>query len=77
LLQLAGEIPGNLDLFMNSLSWLEERPENISVRSKSLYVLPMRLNTLQIVIFGLLFVIVIPLALFAGGLVIWLKRRHL
>ncbi|MDR1862764.1 MAG: GldG family protein [Treponema sp.] len=72
-----GQIPGNLDLFMNSLTWLEDRPENIAVRSKSLFILPMRLNTLQIVIFGLLFVIVIPLALFAGGLVIWLKRRHL
>jgi hypothetical protein len=72
-----GQIPGNLDLFMNSLTWLEDRPENLSVRSKSLFILPMRLNTLQIVVFGLLFVIIIPLALFAGGLIIWLKRRHL
>jgi hypothetical protein len=62
---------------MNSLTWLEDRPENISVRSKSLFVLPMRLNALHIIVFGLLFVIVIPLALFVGGLVIWLKRRHL
>jgi hypothetical protein len=74
---MGGQIPGNLDLFMNSLTWLEDRPENLSVRSKSLFILPMRLNALHIVIFGLLFVIVIPLALFAGGLVIWLKRRHL
>jgi hypothetical protein len=29
------------------------------------------------VVFGLLFVIIIPLALFAGGLITWLKRRHL
>jgi hypothetical protein len=72
-----GQIPGNLDLFMNSLTWLEDRPENLSVRSKSLFILPLRLNGLQMVIFGLLFVIVIPLALFAGGLVTWLKRRHL
>jgi hypothetical protein len=72
-----GQIPGNLDLFMNSLTWLEDRPENLSVRSKSLFILPMRLNGLQMIIFGLLFVIIIPLALFAGGLIIWLKRRHL
>jgi hypothetical protein len=72
-----GQIPGNLDLFMNSLTWLEDRPESLSVRSKSLFVLPMRLNTLQMVIFGLLFVIISPLAFFAGGLVTWLKRRHL
>jgi hypothetical protein len=72
-----GQIPGNLDLFMNSLTWLEDRPENLSVRSKSFFILPMRLNDLQKIIFGLLFVIIIPLALFAGGLITWLKRRHL
>jgi hypothetical protein len=77
LLLYGSEFPWNLDLFMNSLTWLEDRPENLSVRSKSLFILPMRLNGLQIIIFGLLFVIVIPLALFAGGLITWLKRRHL
>jgi ABC-type uncharacterized transport system involved in gliding motility auxiliary subunit len=62
---------------MNSLTWLEDKPENLSVRSKSFFILPMRLNGFQLVIFGLLFVIIIPLAFFVGGLVTWLKRRHL
>jgi len=67
----------NRDLFLNSLTWLEDRPESISVRSKSLFILPMRLNLVQIIIFGLLFILVIPVAFFAGGFITWLKRRHL
>jgi hypothetical protein len=67
----------NRDLFMNSLTWLEDRPETISVRSKGLFVLPLRLNLMQIIIFGALFIFVIPAAFFISGLVTWLKRRHL
>jgi hypothetical protein len=71
------QIPGNLDFFMNSLTWLEDRPETLSVRSKSLFVLPMRINGLQMIIYGGIFVALIPLAFFAAGLITWLKRRHL
>ena len=71
------QIPGNLDLFMNSLTWLEDRPESLTVRSKSLFLLPMRLNGLQMIIFGGLFVVIIPLGFFITGFIIWLKRRHL
>jgi len=67
----------NRDLFMNSLTWLEDRPETITVRSKSLFLLPLRMNLIQIIIFGALFIFVIPVAFFISGLVIWLKRRHL
>ena len=67
----------NKDLFMNSLTWLEDRPETISVRSKSLFLLPMRINLAQVIIFGLLFILIIPLAFFVAGFVTWLKRRHL
>jgi ABC-type uncharacterized transport system involved in gliding motility auxiliary subunit len=71
------QIPGNLDFFMNSLTWLEDRPEALSVRSKSLFILPMQINGLQILIFGLVFVFLIPLAFFVSGFVTWLRRRHL
>jgi hypothetical protein len=77
MLPLGQQIPWNQDFFMNSLTWLEDRPEALSVRSKSLFILPLRLNGLQMVIFGLLFVALIPLAFFVTGLVTWLRRRHL
>jgi len=76
-LSLFGQVPGNIDLFMNGITWLQDRPETLSVRTKSLITFPMNVDGLQIVIFGLLFVAVIPLALFGAGLVTWLKRRHL
>jgi ABC-type uncharacterized transport system involved in gliding motility auxiliary subunit len=67
----------NRDLFMNSLTWLQDRPENITVRSKSLYLLPMRVNLVQVIVFGVLFIFVFPMAFFITGFVTWLRRRHL
>ena len=78
LLPLATQgIDGNRDLFMNSLTWLQDRPENITVRTRSLLLLPMTLNLAQIVIFGAVFILVIPAAFFIAGFIVWLKRRHL
>jgi len=67
----------NRDIFMNSITWLEDRPETISVRSKSVFILPLRMNLVQIIVFGALFIFLIPAAFFVCGLVVWLKRRHL
>ena len=78
LLPLASQgFDANRDLFMNSLTWLNDRPENISLRSKSLFLMPMNLKLAQVIIFGVLFIFAIPMAFFISGLVIWLKRRHL
>ena len=70
-------IEGNADLFMNSLTWLQDRPENITIRSRSLFLLPLRLSMAQIILFGALFIVIIPVIFFGAGLVTWLKRRHL
>ena len=70
-------IEGNLDFFMNSLTWLQDRPENITIRARSLFLLPLRLNLAQIVIFGALFIVVVPVIFFSAGLITYLKRRHL
>jgi hypothetical protein len=71
------KMEANKDLFMNSFAWMQDRPETISVRSRSLYILPLRLNMVQIIIFGMLFIFIIPMAFFVTGFVTWLKRRHL
>jgi hypothetical protein len=62
---------------MNSLTWIEDRPESISIRSKSIFVLPLRLNQVQFVVFGALFILLIPTVFFVAGFIVWLKRRHL
>ena len=76
-MNLFGQIPGNIDIFMNGITWIQDRPETLAVRSKSLVTFPMNVSGMHIIIFGLLFVLVIPLALFGAGLFTWLKRRHL
>ena len=72
-----GTIPGNLDFFLNGLSWLEHRTDTIAIRTKTVLQFPMRLNGIQVLVFSLLFVIVIPLIIMIGGLIVWLRRRHL
>jgi hypothetical protein len=67
----------NRDFFMNSIVWLGDQPENISVRSKSILQMPLRLTLTQIIIFGVFFIFIFPMVFFITGTVTWLKRRHL
>ena len=78
LLPLAAQgFDANRDLFLNSLNWLGNKPESISIRSKNLILLPIRLTPFQLLLFGGLFVLVIPMCFFVIGFITWLKRRHL
>ncbi|MDR2534597.1 MAG: GldG family protein [Treponema sp.] len=71
------QIRGNIDIFMNSLSWIDDRPETLSVQSRSALVMPMSMSALKVLIFSAVFVVLIPLTLFILGLATWLRRRHL
>ena len=76
-LEMASYSPGNIDLYMNSITWLIDRPETLTVRSKSMFLLPMRINENVMIIYGIIIVILIPVGFFISGFVIWLRRRHL
>jgi len=69
--------PGNADFFMNSLSWLSEKKDEISVSAKSLRSYPLRINSLWGLILSAAVVLVIPLGVLGAGLGVWLRRRHL
>ncbi len=72
-----GNLKPNTDFFLNSLSWLNKRSDSISVRSKSLFELPLRMSgTMQLVYAGV-FIVLIPLGILVAGLIVWLRRRHL
>ena len=72
-----GNLKANADFFLNSLAWLNKRSESISIRSKSLFTMPLRISgTMQRVYAGI-FVILIPLGILVAGLIVWLRRRHL
>lgn len=68
---------GNADFFLNSLSWLSEKKDDISVSAKSLMSYPLRINTLWGLILSAVVVFVIPLGVLGAGLGVWLRRRHL
>jgi hypothetical protein len=72
-----GQLKGNMEFFMNGLSWVNSRSETISIRSKSMFKLPLRMSALQVLIYSSVVTIVIPAVIIIIGLVIWLKRRHL
>jgi ABC-2 type transport system permease protein len=72
-----GQLKGNIEFFINSLSWVSNRSETISIRSKSLFTLPMRMSGLQVFIYSGIVVILIPALILIAGLVIWLRRRNL
>jgi ABC-type uncharacterized transport system involved in gliding motility auxiliary subunit len=67
----------NYDMLLNSLSWARSREESISIRAKSLRTFPLRITRLAALIISGVAVLLIPLAVFGGGLAVWLRRRHL
>lgn len=73
----AQSFPGNPDLLLNSIDWVYEREETISVRPKLTLMLPLRLNSLTTWIMTGAVVVVVPLIVLGVGLVVWLRRRHL
>ena len=70
-------LEGGSNLFMNSLNWVFEREESISIRPKSLGIQPLTITQTQLQIYGALAMIIIPLACLISGLVVWLRRRNL
>ena len=69
--------PGNIDFFMNCLSWLRNQEELISIRPKSLLVSSLRLTQVHFYVFAGVAVVLIPLTILGAGLIVWLRRRHL
>lgn len=65
----------NLDIFMNAVTWNFDDVENVSIPAKSLDI---PYNTIPMGgLWGLLFIVVIPVSVLAVGFVIWMKRRRL
>lgn len=74
---LTSQIPGNGDFFMNSLDWLREQKQNISIRAKNLLQMRLTLTNLQALLFSGIVVILMPLLILGAGFFVWMRRRHL
>ena len=68
---------GNLDLFMNSMNWVQDLKENISITPKDLTSEGLKITQAQTLGYAAMVVIVIPAIVMIAGIVVWVRRRHL
>ena len=61
---------------MNSINWLVDREESISIRPKSLVTQRLKMNQSQVLLYSGISVIVIPVIIGIIGLVVWLRRKN-
>jgi len=65
----------NTDLVLNSLGWMCEQPEGITIRAKDVGVEFLVLSQKQTSAWSWIFTGIIPAAIVAVGMVIWIRRR--
>lgn len=69
------EILGNLDFFMNSVNWLAEQEDRISIRPRSREASRLFLTEAQVTALKVVTIDLVPVALLGLGLAMWLVRR--
>lgn len=67
---------GNTDFLVNSINWLQDKKDLISVTPKSLQDGRLNLNSLQALVYSGLVVIVIPAAIVIWGISVLLRRKR-
>jgi ABC-type uncharacterized transport system involved in gliding motility auxiliary subunit len=75
--EISSQVPGNANFLLNSLNWIQDREEAISIRPRSLAAPRLNMNWQQQLLIAGVAVILIPLLILGSGLFIWMKRRHL
>jgi ABC-type uncharacterized transport system involved in gliding motility auxiliary subunit len=68
-------LQGNRDFFLNTVSWLAEEEDQISIRPKDARQTPVFLSAQQAQAVFFLPVVVLPALVLAGGLVVVVRRR--
>lgn len=66
----------NLDFAVNSLNWLQDKKDSISIRPKDLTAPNLMMNDLQKIVLSGLVVILIPSIVMVIGIIVWFRRRH-
>lgn len=73
---LAATSIGNSQYFLSLINTLSNREDIISIQSKTIGGNELGIQSQQIISIGLLFMIILPLAILIFGIVVWLRRRH-
>jgi gliding motility-associatede transport system auxiliary component len=77
--EIVGGIRGlvqNIDLFMNSISWIAGKQEGLSIRPKELTSPPLIMTQTQSRLVMFLTIIITPLIVLIIGIAVWVKRRN-
>ncbi|SDN69169.1 GldG family protein [Acetanaerobacterium elongatum] len=69
-------VVGNGEYIAGMLNDISEKKNAISIVPKEIGTSQLQINGAQMVIIGLVFVILLPLAILVCGIVIWIKRRN-
>ena len=67
---------GNSNLFLNVLNWMGGQEESISIRAKSLDTTGLPVTQAESTLWSIVMIGLIPLALVAVGIVIWIRRKR-
>ncbi len=67
---------GNQDLFLNSVNWMCERNDNITIHAKELDNTTLTVSTGAGRVWSFIFVFAVPVLVIALGVYIWRKRRN-
>lgn len=71
-----GQIKANADMVINLVNWAVNDETAVNVSSKSLFRLPLRIDSTTAVIYAALVIILIPLISLSSGLFIYFRRRN-
>ena len=66
----------NADYYLSALNTLTHRENIVSIQSKTLGGKELGLNTAQVFVIGVCFMIVLPIVTLVCGMYLWLKRRN-
>lgn len=71
-----GQIRANAELMLNLINWVVDDAATVNLAYKSLFKLPLRMSSLNGIIYAGISIILIPLFCIAGALFVHFRRRH-
>ena len=75
--QYANLSQNGMYFFLNSLNWMQDRADDVTIRPKTFDTRYISITQTQANIVAICVVIVFPLLIFGVGMFVWIRRRHL
>jgi|GEM_PF-539198 len=71
-----GQIKANADMVLDFINWIVADESTVNVPSKSLFHLPLRIDTLRGLIYAGITIIIIPFFCLGAGIFVYFRRRN-